>query len=59
MYVWLHKLSEIVLLFWEELKLLSEAKAIAEFCEVLNNVFDLTNCQKKLGKGDYYCPIND
>jgi len=26
---------------------------------VLNNVFDLTDCRNKLGKGDYYCPIND
>jgi len=22
-------------------------------------VFDLTNCRNKLGKGNYYCPIND
>jgi len=45
------------LLFCEELKLLSGATA--GFCEVLNNVFDLTNCRNKLGKGNYYCPIND
>jgi len=31
------------LIFCEELKLLSGIKATAEFCEVLNNGFGLTN----------------
>lgn len=40
------------LLFCEELKLLSGVKPTAEFCEIMNNVFDLLNCRNKLGKGN-------
>lgn len=47
------------LLFCEELKLLSGVKPTAEFCEIINNVFDLLNCRNKLGKGNYYRPLND
>jgi len=47
------------LIFCEELKLLTGTKTTTEFCEALNNVFGLTNYHNHLGKGGYFCAIND
>lgn len=47
------------LLFCEQLNLINEVKAIAKFCQILNDAFDLLNCRNKYAKGEYNCPIND
>lgn len=48
-----------VLLFCEELNLISGSKATPEFCKIFNDAFDILNCRNKLAKGDYSTPIND
>lgn len=47
------------LLFCEELGLMKNVKPTAEFCQYMNNTFDLLNCRNKLCKGDYAFPINE
>jgi len=46
------------LLFCEQLNLINEVKATAEFCQIFNDAFDLLNCRNKYAKGEYNCPIN-
>jgi len=38
---------------------MKNVKATAEFCQYMNNVFDLLNCRNKLCKCDYAFPINE
>jgi len=47
------------LLYFEELKLLTDTQASAEFCKLFNDAFDILNCRNKLAKRDYYISTNE
>jgi len=47
------------LLFCKRLNLIPNAKQTADFCKLFIDVFHVCNCRNKLGKGDYFFPVNE